>query len=336
MFSRLVARISVAAALIFVSACDDDYFDKSHYEEIIGRAFPVENVAREHRWTIVDSASAEPLRYCFEDNFPQEGDYDFNDCVLTVSPTVDGRTVTLRVSLDAVGTVKQIAAAMRIRGVRADDVVPVAVEGDFDTDRPQASFRIIDTDAVLLPPSHRRTDDLVVRLFNDAHWSIGRTLERDGSVRRHMYNTVGTSATDSRIPHSTVRPAVAVYTLRCSTETVAAAFVAGNMDVFIIENFNGTYMEVHTRMFKTDEVIYHYIASPSDYDDPYIWALQLPAEFLYPTEGMAIGTGRNGVFSGAYHTPGHSFAEWAADPVRATDWWQYPSKQMVYPSGRNR
>ena len=65
MFSRLVARISVAAALIFVAACDDDYFDKSHYEEIIGRAFPVENVARYLLWSILDSDSVEPLRYFF-------------------------------------------------------------------------------------------------------------------------------------------------------------------------------------------------------------------------------------------------------------------------------
>lgn len=315
---------------VMMSCREKNYFDTSHYEDLIAQAFPVENVDRGHTWTVVDSASTAAVRYCFEENFPREGDYDFNDVVLTVVPSVEGRTVRLTVSLDAVGAQGQIAAAIRVKGVSADDVELVSVDGDFDTSngKPVSSFRIIDTDEVLLPDSKRRTADVVVRLFNDAHWAIGRTTERDGSVRRYMYNTVELSRAYPTKAYAS--PVSVVYTLQCASDEAAAGFVAGNMDAFIIESYNGIYMEVHTRPFKTDEVIFHYIASPSDYDDPYIWAIQLPAEFRYPTEGTPIGIGRSGMLSGAYHMPAHSFAEWAADHSRAADWWQYPAEGLVY------
>jgi hypothetical protein len=41
----------------------------------------------------VPEASSFSLRYCFEDNFPQMGDYDFNDAVLTLTPTIEGKKV---------------------------------------------------------------------------------------------------------------------------------------------------------------------------------------------------------------------------------------------------
>ena len=59
--------------------------------------------------TPVNQLQEKPLsfRYCFEDNFPEAGDYDFNDCVFTVTPQLDAqdaKKVTVTVSLDAVGT----------------------------------------------------------------------------------------------------------------------------------------------------------------------------------------------------------------------------------------
>ena len=54
------------------------------------------------------------LRYCFEDQFPDAGDYDFNDVVLTVTPTLDDKTLTIQVSLDAVGALKTVGACIRL------------------------------------------------------------------------------------------------------------------------------------------------------------------------------------------------------------------------------
>lgn len=271
------------------------------------------------------------IRYCFEDNFPLEGDYDFNDIVLTVTPAIEGSNVTLKVSLDAVGTTNQVAAALRIKGLSRSEIVSSAMEGDFDFNngKPQSSFTIIGSKEYLLPDGTNHTGDVVINLFDDAHWALSHTVEADGSVRRWYYNTVrGSSPSDAG--YADVSPTSVTYRFTLSSPEAAMKFVAENMDAFIINNSNGSYMETHTRPFKTSEVIFNYFDDPSAYDAPYIWALQLPGTFLYPLEGGMIGSDRKGVFSGAYQIPGHSFSEWATDRNTATDWYDYPQKRLVY------
>lgn len=270
------------------------------------------------------------MRYCFEDNFPQEGDYDFNDVVLTVTPVVDGRDVTLTVSLDAVGTQKQVAAALRVRGLAATALEQASREGDFDMDngRPAASFNIVDSKDYILPYGVRHTSDLVLLLFNDAHWAMAQRMESNGNVRRYYYNTVTPGSADYT-EWASVEPVVVTYRLRFGSADDARRFVADNLDVFIIESSGGSYVEVHTMAYKTSELIYDYISDTSAFDAPYVWALQLPGTFRYPLEGVWIGSNRSGVLSGAYRTPGHSFAEWAVDRTAATDWWKYPASGLV-------
>mgnify|MGYP006936007430 FL=1 len=60
------------------------------------------------------------------------GDYDFNDAVLTLTPTIEGKKVTLKVSLDAVGAMEQIAAAIRIKDVKMSDIASYQRDGNFD------------------------------------------------------------------------------------------------------------------------------------------------------------------------------------------------------------
>jgi hypothetical protein len=62
------------------------------------------------------------FRYCFEDNFPDAGDYDFNDVVLTVTPSLNDKTLTIQVSLDAVGALKTIGAAIRLVSLKSTDL----------------------------------------------------------------------------------------------------------------------------------------------------------------------------------------------------------------------
>jgi hypothetical protein len=71
------------------------------------------------------------MRYCFEDNFPDAGDYDFNDVVLTVTPSLNDKTLTIQVSLDAVGALKTIGAAIRLVSLKSTDLNSYTVTSGF-------------------------------------------------------------------------------------------------------------------------------------------------------------------------------------------------------------
>lgn len=281
----------------------------------------------------VPEAESFSLRYCFEDNFPEMGDYDLNDAVITVTPDIDGTTtVKLRVSLDAVGATKQIAAALRIKGLSERNVIACTRDGNMDADFPtNASMRIIDTEEVMLPRQIKTSDDVVLLLFNNAHWSLGRTISSVGSVENVFLNTV---ARDNpyEAKRNDVEPAVVTFTLTLNDATKLSLFTQDNLDVFIVESYNGGYWEVHTVPFKTDEVLAAYYKNIKDkYDDNIPWAICVPGnDFKYPNEWQCIGIRDGGVITGAYQEFGHSFAEWAEDHTKATDWYKYPTEGLVY------
>ena len=75
-------------------------------------------------------ASSPEYTFCFEETFPEPGDFDYNDCVMgvtmTKSPKVlngKGNFIDFTVRLRAVGGSKTIASAMRLAGVSKSDVV---------------------------------------------------------------------------------------------------------------------------------------------------------------------------------------------------------------------
>lgn len=280
------------------------------------------------------------MRFCFEDNFPREGDYDFNDAVITVTPEIKENVVKLTVSLDAVGASEQIAAALRIVGVQQWQLQSISVVGDFDyTNRPISSIKIIDTQDYILPYHLNLTSDLVINLFNDAHLAMGRQAEKqglgevmmpNGNVRRWFYNTVDRNdGLAEKI--NDVTPVTVVYTLTMNSVEAAQLFVAENFDAFIVEGFNGGYWEVHTYPYKTAQVITPYgQKNMTPYDDNYPWAVQVPGSFKYPKEWTSVGTSKESFVGGAYQTEGHSFGEWARDKNKATDWYEYPTAGMIY------
>lgn len=272
------------------------------------------------------------LRYCFEDNFPEMGDYDFNDAVFTVTPTLNGTaTVTLQVSLDAVGATKQIAAALRIKGLLDSDVESCTRRGNLDANFPtNASQRIIGSSSITLSVSKKTTNDLVLPLCENAHWSLGQTRASDGSVQNWFLNTV---KRDDQLAEkrNDVAPAVVTYTIKLKDKAKTALFKQENIDLFIVEGHNGGYYEVHTVPFKTDEVLVEYLKNIADkYTDNIPWAICVPGDFKYPLEWHIIGVSDGGVISGAYKEFGHSFAEWAKDHTKATDWYKYPTATDVY------
>lgn len=282
------------------------------------------------------------FRVCFEDQFPSPGDYDFNDCVLTVTSTVKGKNVTVKVSLDAVGATKQIAAAMRIKGLSPNAVVSAACDDFTDHAATYESMRVItpllndkgNTFFYVKPEGlgkdadGNQINDLVVSLFNDAHWAMSRA-KRDGNdqyMHSYFYNTVDKSITNNQLAKNNVSPVEMTLTFTLDTEDNAQLFNdVSKYDIFIVERYNGREWEVHTYPYKFDQVIAQW-ANYSDKLTPYInsstrnypWAIQVPGDFLYPIEWQSISgnkirttdTEEYGVETAAYPL----FKSWAVNP----------------------
>ena len=268
------------------------------------------------------------MRYCFEDNFPTPGDYDFNDVVLTVTPTLNDKTLTIKVSLDAVGGTETIAAAMRLVGVNSSDLVSYTVTKAFpsiDEMSWGATYHNIEHSDGFVKEGENpnNTNNMVIVLFKDAHWAINPENDNSGGPKRVFYNTVepGDFYTNN------VPPTTAIYTLVFNDEDKAKSMLAKNLyDVFIVEPYNGSYWEVHTveNGFKTLQVITP--TKPEGYSQAYgdnmPWAIMVSGDFKYPYEWKSI--------TNAYKEPGHSFAEWAENSSTATDWYKYPTSGLVF------
>jgi len=276
-------------------------------------------------------------RYCFEDNFPDAGDYDFNDVVLTVTPKLNDKTLTIQVSLDAVGANKTIGAAMRLISVNSSDLQSYTVTQGFASPEGQGlgTYDNIQTSETFLTEGKapNNTSNMVIVLFKDAHWALNTTKADDGGVLRHFWNTVDRNDGYQYKYYST--PATATYTLVFKDAEKASSMLAENLyDVFIVEPYGGVFWEVHTVQngFKTAQVITP--VKPAGYENAYgtnmPWAIMVPGDFKYPIEWQAIGMNKNGQLTGAYKTPGHSFAEWAANSSEATDWYLHPDEGLVF------
>jgi len=152
-----------------------------------------------------------------------------------------------------------------------------------------------------------------------------------GSVENVFLNTVARdNAYEAK--RNDVEPAVVTFTLQLNDASKLSLFTQDNLDVFIVESYNGGYWEVHTVPFKTDEVLAAYYKNIKDkYDDNIPWAICVPGnDFKYPNEWQCIGIRNGSVITGAYQEFGHSFAEWAEDHTKATDWYKYPTEGLVY------
>lgn len=277
------------------------------------------------------------FRYCFEDNFPDAGDYDFNDVVLTVTPKLNDKTLTIKVSLDAVGATENVAAAIRLISLKSTDLEEYTVTQGFASPEDAGglgSYDNIDTRETFLKEDQKpnNTSNMVIVLFKDAHWAINPQKTSTGAVERTFFNTVKPGDYYER----NVDVKTATYKLVFKDADKAKTMLAENLyDVFIVEPYNGASWEVHTVQngFKTDQVITNRKPEPGyskAYGSNKPWAIMVPGDFKYPYEWQIIGTRSSGVLSGAYQTAGHSFAEWAENSEDAQDWHLFPTSGLVY------
>ncbi len=275
------------------------------------------------------------MRYCFEDKFPDFGDYDFNDVVMTVTPTVNGSKLRLKVSIDAVGATKSVSAAIRLVGVQNSDIKSwQALQGFEPLPDNMASLKNIDTNETFLPEyqAPNNSNSVVIVLFQNAHWAIKPHVSYAGSPLNYFYNTVQ----DTYYPTAmNVEPKEAIYELEFWDDEKVRSLTESNYDVFIVEPYNGSPWEVHTVQngFKTDQVVTP--LKDTDYEDNYgdntPWAIMTPGnDFKYPIEWQNIGQKKGGVLTGVYKQEGHAFANWAEDPNTNQDWYLYPTSGLVY------
>ena len=276
---------------------------------------------------VLHSPAPQTFTYLFEEDFPMPGDFDFNDVVLRISKESPSTNILkLKVRLDAVGADKKVGAAIRLQGVRYEDVESVTIdEGKrFDEDYP-AYRNFINNDAILTKGSD---ESAVINLFDDAHWAMN-PLVKDNFIPRLYYNTTKyVKENESAIVDAQTR----TYTIVAKDNKDILTYVTlSNIDPFIIENYNSINIEVHTYKYKNTQVLWKFQSNQPTDDGHLVWALLIPSSsFRYPVEGIPIGRYRNGEIFGAYNRYNHSFGQWGRNKDTSKDWWKYPTSVQVY------
>jgi LruC domain-containing protein len=267
-------------------------------------------------------------RYCFEDNFPTPGDYDFNDCVVTLTPHVvsGSSTVTVDVSLDATGANKKLAVGLRIKGLKYSMINPSACSStvDFDANVPGGVLgsKIVATkynnmhivsESDLYNKGGERIDDVTLRLCDDLHWTIGQEKQGDYPLRIFYNTMMQTYEGEAMKP---ARTETLTFTLT-DAEYAQIFEDYSNFDVFIVES-SGIDFEVHTYDDKFTQVMKW--GEPGKLDSykgatrHYTWAICVPHSaiepFLYPVEWQSIS--------------GNTLQEWSQENNTQTQAAAYP------------
>lgn len=267
--------------------------------------------------------------YCFEENFPEPGDYDFNDCVMRMSvmPGTKKNQVKLIVTLAAAGAKKQIAAAVRLKGYKASDIESVEIEegNAFDDGYPLTPRSIPDGSTF----QQGRNGEPVIRLFEDAMWCLTREQPSDNGVLNRYYVNVSRAESETFKKADPVKRTYIINFKETSNATsMLQNVLTDNLDPFIVVPYNSNYWETHTYQDRLAMVLYEY------HDQTAIritWALCVPSgTFRWPLEGLLIGSYKNGILTGAYREFSHSFGEWAAKKENSRDWFDYPTVSEVY------
>jgi len=267
--------------------------------------------------------------YLFEEEYPEPGDYDYNDIVVRLSMRRTGlQEVHINVELAAVGASKQLAFAIRLFGYKATDIEKVTTVDDVSFDVvggvafPDQMRTVMKEKDLLLTGIYQ---EAVLNIFADAHWATGDKLNADyGVMTRKRYNV---SNTKNDI-YGTFIPREITYVVTFKDGVDIDYLSLGQLDPFVIEQYNSANWEIHTYAFHNSQVLSPY---PGQVITSLPWALCVPnSTFRWPIHAVAIGGRKQGASSGAYHTFDHSFGEWAQDKSRSTDWYLYPDKEDTY------
>lgn len=263
--------------------------------------------------------------FCYEEEFPEPGDYDYNDIVMRIGLERTGqKSIAIHTTLTAVGASKMLAGAIRLVGYRYQDIDSiVAKDGKtLNNNVPSPSYELIKNDDLL---QKGRNGEAVVNLFVDAHWSIGDDLpEINGDFPRYKYNVSRGYSDQYELTYAKD----VTYTVYFKSDASLNNFTLDMLDPFIMTYYVGSRLEIHVDEFAAAQTMYEY--NTLDFKD-LPWALKIPTSyFKYPLEGAQIGFRKDGYMFGAYMTIGHGFGEWCEDHRNYQDWYLYPTDNQVF------
>ena len=274
--------------------------------------------------------------YCYEEEMPDflKVDFDFNDIILNISYERTGeREIRFHVELAAVGTDRQVGAAIRLKNFKYDEIESVTTVGgaSFNVNTSGQvipdQILVVHKDRTPLLMSNTENKEAVINLFCDAHWATGDLLtENFGLIQRKRYN-VG-RGTDFQ----TMVPREVTYIVTFKEKTGLEYLNFDLIDPFIIKEYNGGIFEVHQFANRNDWVLQEYkIADIVKLP----WALTIPyKKFRHTLEGVNIGFKKKEIMGfGAYSSVrGHTFGEWSMNSNLAQDWYlnEYASDNQVY------
>lgn len=266
--------------------------------------------------------------YCYDLNFPEAGTtWGYNDVIMALSKEyVNEHILRVTITLHGLGTTKQVAAGLRINGIKASKIAQVYTDNDESfVKNPNADRYIIkDKDIVLTA----RDGSPVINLFDDAHAAFFNQNNENGTITRYRFNVSHETG-----PEYMGYPEVTVtYNIIFKEKGLSSRLGFADLDLFVSYFYITAQWEIHKYRYKLTASLNDYLeGNENAYADKFTWALEIPySQFRYPTYGNSMGSYKNGVSYGTYNRLKHSFGEWGADQNSATDWFLYPNSNMVY------
>lgn len=285
------------------------------------------NLNTVNKGTLKDIGTQE-VYYCYCSSYPQPSKtWGYNDCVMRISKElISNRTLRINVTLQAVGSTSQIGAALRLDGVRYDQVEKIEPVGGNNFKSVEGISRQFIRDEDVLVEG--QDSSAVINMFDDAHAAFYNKTNNMGMVYRYRYNVKHGNTDDC---YEFASPSVS-YDITFKSDRFANSLTYDALDPFILVNYSGTIWEIHKYKYKFYETIYSYFSgNPLAYNNGFTWALEIPYSwFRYPLTGNSMGSYKKGALYGSYQTFDHSFGEWGTDRTKARDWYLYPNTSMVY------
>ncbi len=281
------------------------------------------------------TSQAMALRFLFEDSFPEATDYDSNDCVFSIAPSIDisnPKKVTLTVRAEACGTTKCMGGAVRLKNITTSMLSKYTCTKAFPippSDKLGEYKNIPDGDFTTSKDPNDKSS-LVVLLFKDMHWVLKPDLADDGGVQRYFFNAQQVGKSN----YAKADVQTATYVLEFNSELDARKMMDQSIyDAFIVESYNGNDWEIHTvqngnkgalvihsdlHSGTYDGYLKAYVNSPTG---NYPWALLVDGNTPYPYEWIKI--------TQAYP----NFAAWGQNQSMSIDWHRHRSPGNTYPLG---
>lgn len=286
--------------------------------------------------------------YCFESEYPEFGDYDYNDLIMRIAlERTAPKEMRIHVQIAALGCDRPMTGEIRFPTENKDEEHGLITMKDIDSvytvDNKSFNVNMHGETITKQNMNILKTTDLlleglngepILNLFVDAHWAMGDMRENEyGVYDRKYYNVSQSSGTSSSgATYQVTVPREAIYVLKLKEELPLNYLTLDNIDPFIQEKYSANTYEVHTYPYKSVMALnkYQYVDTKN-----LPWSLVVPSgTFNHPLEGVKIGIKKkeNGyvILFGAYPTRTHSFGEWAENRNKSTDWYYYPETSQVF------